>query len=31
MPQVDTLRPEPGTLRTREEIPDKYKWDLEEY
>jgi oligoendopeptidase F len=28
MPQVDTFRPEPTTLRSREEIPDKYKWDL---
>ncbi|MET0168702.1 MAG: M3 family metallopeptidase, partial [Vicinamibacterales bacterium] len=28
MPEVDTFRPEPGTLRTRDEIPDKYKWDL---
>jgi oligoendopeptidase F len=28
MPQVDTFRPEPGTLRSREEIPGKYKWDL---
>jgi oligoendopeptidase F len=28
MPQVDTFRPEPGTLLSREEIPDKYKWDL---
>ena len=28
MPEVDTFRPESGTLRTRDEIPDKYKWDL---
>src|SRR5215510_7365632 len=28
MPQVDMFRPEPGALRTREEIPDRYKWDL---
>jgi oligoendopeptidase F len=28
MPEVETFRPEPGTLRTRDEIPDKYKWDL---
>ena len=28
MPQVDTFRPEPSTLRTREAIPDRYKWDL---
>ena len=28
MPQVDTFRPEPGTLRSREEIPDRYKWHL---
>jgi oligoendopeptidase F len=28
MPEVGTFRPEPGTLRTRDEIPDKYKWDL---
>src|SRR5688500_3797964 len=28
MPVADTFRPEPGTLRTREEIPQKYKWDL---
>jgi oligoendopeptidase F len=28
MPQVDLFRPEPGTLRSRVEIPDKYKWNL---
>ncbi|MBI4886563.1 MAG: oligoendopeptidase F [Acidobacteria bacterium] len=28
MPPVDLFRPEPGTLRSREEIPDRYKWDL---
>jgi oligoendopeptidase F len=28
MPHVDTFRPEPGTLRPREEIPSRYKWDL---
>jgi oligoendopeptidase F len=28
MPQVETFRPQPGTLATREEIPDRYKWDL---
>jgi oligoendopeptidase F len=28
MPEVDTFRLEPGTLRTREEIPEKYKWNL---
>lgn len=28
MPPVDTFRPEPGVLRTRAEIPARYKWDL---
>ena len=28
MAVADTYRPEPGTLRTREDIPAKYKWDL---
>jgi len=28
MPPVDTFRPEPGTLRSREEIPSRYKWEL---
>ena len=28
MPPLDTFRPEPGTLPSREAIPDRYKWDL---
>src|SRR5581483_3956086 len=28
MPPLDTFRPEPGSLPTRETIPSKYKWDL---
>ncbi len=28
MPQVETFRPQPGTLPAREDIPDRYKWDL---
>jgi oligoendopeptidase F len=28
MAVADTFRPEPGTLRTREDIPAKYRWDL---
>ena len=28
MPTVDTYRPEPGTLRNRDDIPQRYKWDL---
>ena len=28
MALIDTFRPEPGTLRTREEIPARYKWNL---
>jgi len=28
MPQLDTFRPEPGTLPTRDAIPRRYKWDL---
>jgi oligoendopeptidase F len=26
--QIDTFRPEPGTLRPRDEIPARYKWNL---
>jgi oligoendopeptidase F len=28
MPPLDTFRPEPGTLPTRDAIPPRYKWDL---
>ena len=28
MPPLDTFRPEPGSLPTRDAIPDRYKWDL---
>ena len=28
MPTLDTFRPEPGSLPTRDAIPDRYKWDL---
>ena len=28
MPTLDTFRPEPGTLPTRDEVPARYKWDL---
>jgi len=28
MPELDTYRPQPGTLASREAIPDRYKWDL---
>ena len=28
MPTLDTFRPEPGTLPTRDAIPARYKWDL---
>ncbi len=28
MPTLDTFRPEPGSLPTRDTIPDRYKWDL---
>ena len=28
MPPVETFRPQPGTLPAREDIPDRYKWDL---
>ena len=28
MPPLDTFRPEPGTLPTRDAIPARYKWDL---
>ena len=28
MPTLDTFRPEPGSLPTRDVIPDRYKWDL---
>ena len=28
MPQLDTFRPVPGTLRTRDAIPSRYTWDL---
>jgi oligoendopeptidase F len=28
MPQIDTYRPEPGTLPPREAIPARYTWDL---
>ena len=28
MAVADTFRPEPGTLRAREDIPARYKWDL---
>src|SRR6185436_6222627 len=28
MPSVDTFRPEPGTLTTRDLIPSRYQWDL---
>jgi oligoendopeptidase F len=28
MPTLDTFRPEPGALPTRDAIPTKYKWDL---
>jgi hypothetical protein len=28
MPSLDTYRPEPGHLPTRDGIPDRYKWDV---
>ena len=28
MPTLDTFRPEPGALPTRDAIPARYKWDL---
>src|SRR5258705_10394791 len=28
MPPLDTFRPEPGALPTRDAIPPRYKWDL---
>ena len=28
MPLLDTFRPEPGSLPTRDGIPSRYKWDL---
>ena len=28
MPQLDTFRPVPGTLPTRNAIPSRYRWDL---
>jgi oligoendopeptidase F len=28
MPPLDTFRPEPGSLPTRDAIPARYKWDL---
>ena len=28
MPPLDTFRPEPGSLPTRDKIPSRYKWDL---
>jgi len=28
MPTLDTFRPEPGSLPTRDAVPDRYKWDL---
>ena len=28
MPALDTFRPEPGNLPTRDAIPPRYKWDL---
>lgn len=28
MPAIDTFRPEPGQLATREAIPPRYKWDV---
>jgi oligoendopeptidase F len=28
MPPLDTFRPEPGSLPTRDAIPSRYKWDL---
>jgi oligoendopeptidase F len=28
MPPLDTFRPEPGQLPTRESIPERYTWDL---
>lgn len=28
MPQLDTFRPEPGTLPARDAIPPRYQWDL---
>jgi len=28
MPPLDTFRPEPGNLPTRDAIPPRYKWDL---
>jgi oligoendopeptidase F len=28
MPTLDTFRPEPGSLPTRDAIPPRYKWDL---
>lgn len=28
MPDVETFRPEPGTLPARDAIPGRYKWDL---
>src|SRR5882762_4125858 len=28
MPPLETFRPEPGSLPTRDKIPSRYKWDL---
>ena len=28
MPQLETFRPVPGTLPTRDAIPSRYTWDL---
>src|SRR5262249_40369347 len=28
MPPLDTFRPEPGSLPTRDKIPARYTWDL---
>jgi oligoendopeptidase F len=28
MPQLDTFRPEPGTLPSRDAIPARYRWDV---
>ena len=28
MPQLDTFRPEPGTLPSRDAIPPRYRWDV---
>src|SRR5690348_12055430 len=28
MPAIDTFRPEPGQLPTRDDVPARYKWDL---